>query len=81
MTKQKSMAERFIEAMQNTGDIMLRYQFQKDMIKQNIFTDEELDRIADKVISRISITADATDAILKIKALRDALDELSKGGM
>lgn len=81
MTKQKSMAERFIEAMQNTGDIMLRYQFQKDMIKQNIFTDEELDRIADKVISRISITADATDAILKIKALSDALDELSKGGM
>lgn len=81
MTKQKSMAERFIEVMQNTGDIMLRYQFQKDMIKQNIFTDEELDRIADKVISRISITADATDAILKIKALRDALDELSKGGM
>ena len=62
MRNQKGMAERFIEAMQNTGDIMLRYQFQKDMFKSQLLSDNMLDRIADKVLARIAVKTDIMQA-------------------
>ena len=78
MRNQKGMAERFIEAMQNTGDIMLRYQFQKDMMKSSLLSDYEIDRLADKVLSRIAIKTDIVQAIANIKDLQNTINNLGK---
>lgn len=43
---------------------------------KSLLTDKELDIIADKVLSRISITIDADEVIQKIKELNDELDKL-----
>ena len=82
MSKQKSIFDRYIEAMQNTGDIMLRWQYQKDMMKQSILDREERERliedVADRVLARISITVDAEDVINAIEDIQSRLDRLGK---
>ena len=78
MRNQKSMAERFIEAMQNTGDIMLRYQFQKDMFKSQLLSDDVIDRIANVVLSRIAVKTDIAQAVANIKELQNAINNLNK---
>lgn len=78
----KSSFDRFIDAMQKTGDITLRYYYQKQMIKDALLSEEErkklIDEVADQVISRISLTADVTDIINSIEEIRKKLDELFK---
>ena len=80
--KQKSMLERYLLAMQNTGDIMLRWQYQKDMMKQSILDRQERERliedVADRVLARISITVDAEDVINAIEDIQSRLDRLGK---
>ena len=82
MSKQKSIFDRYIEAMQNTGDIMLRWQYQKDMMKQSILDRQERERliedVADRVLARISITVDAEDIINAIEDIQSRLDRLGK---
>ena len=82
MSKTKSMFDRYIEAMQNTGDIMLRWQYQKDMMKQSILDRQERERliedVADRVLARISITVDAEDVINAIEDIQSRLDRLGK---
>ena len=70
--KQKSMFERYLLAMQNTGDIMLRWQYQKDMMKAHLLDDAEIDRIAERVLSRIHIRLEDE----ALKDLRDMLNNL-----
>ena len=70
--KQKSALERYVEAMGKAADITLQWHFQKQMIKEQMLSERELDRIADKVLSRISIRLEA-EAISK---LRDMLQNL-----
>ena len=72
----KSMFDRYLEAMQKTGDIMLQWYFQKQMIKDEMLSEREIDRIAEKVLSRISIRLE-TEAISQ---LRDMLNDLGKKG-
>lgn len=78
----KSMFERYLDAMQNTGDIMLRWQYQKDMMKQSILDRQErerlIDDVADRVLARISITVDAEDVINAIEDIQSRLDRLGK---
>ena len=74
--KQKSAFERFLEAAEKTADITLRWYYQKQDIMKSLLTDKELDIIADKVLSRISITIDADEVIQKIKELNDELNKL-----
>ena len=50
MARYKSPTERFIEAAGRTGDIMLRYAYQKKGIMDGLLDDAEIDRIADRVI-------------------------------
>lgn len=80
--RNKSMFERYVEAMQNTGDIMLRWQYQKDMMKQSILDRQERERliedVADRVLARISITVDAEDVINSIEDIQSRLDRLGK---
>ena len=56
------MFERYIEAIQKTGDYMLAWQFQKEQMKARLLDDAEIDRIAERVLQRISIRIE-TEAI------------------
>ena len=78
MQKQKSVFERMIEATEKTGDIMLRYQFQKDMIKSQLLSDNMIDRIANEVLSRIAIKTDIAQAVANIKELQNTINNLGK---
>ena len=68
------MFERYIEAMQKTGDYMLAWQFQKDQIKARLLDDAEIDRIAERVLQRIHIRIEAE----AIEQLRDLLNSLGQ---
>ena len=74
MIRQKGIFERYLEAMQKTGDIMLRYAYQKEMMKSRLLDDAEIDRIAERVMRRISIRIEAE----AITQLRDMLNSLSQ---
>ena len=74
MSNQKSMFERYIEAMQKTGDYMLAWQFQKEQMKVRLLDDAEIDRIAERVLQRISIRIEAE----AIEQLRDLLNSLGQ---
>lgn len=73
---EKSMFERWLEATTKTGDIMLQYQFQKDMMKNKLLSDKEIDAIADRVIQRLNIKVDASEIIAAIDDLNDRLNNL-----
>ena len=68
------MFERYIEAMQKTGDYMLAWQFQKDQMKARLLDDAEIDRIAERVLQRISIRIEAE----AIAQLRDLLNSVGQ---
>ena len=72
------MFERWIEATTKTGDIMLQYQYQKDMMKNKLLSDKEIDEIADRVIQRLNIKIDASEIIAAIDDLNDRLNNLGK---
>lgn len=74
----KSMFERWIEATTKTGDIMLQYQYQKDMMKNKLLSDKEIDEIADRVIQRLNIKVDASEIIAAIDEINKRLKELGK---
>lgn len=75
---EKSMFERWLEATTKTGDIMLQYQFQKDMIKNKLLSDKEIDAIADRVIQRLNIKVDASELIAAIDEINKRLNDLGK---
>ena len=74
MSNQKSIFERYIEAMQKTGDYMLAWQFQKEQMKARLLDDAEIDRIAERVLRRINIRIEAE----AIEQLRDMLNNLGQ---
>lgn len=74
----KSMFERWLEAAEKTGDIMLQYQYQKSMMKNELLTDKEIDVIADRVIQRLNITADVSEIIAAIDDLNKRIENLGK---
>jgi|GEM_PF-6205562 len=57
---------------------MLAWQFQKNMIKEQLLREAELDRIADRVISRLSITVDASQIVQEIEDIHNAIERLGK---
>ena len=75
---EKSMFERWLEATTKTGDIMLQYQYQKDMMKNKLLSDKEIDEIADRVIQRLNIKVDASEIIATIDEINKRLKELGK---
>lgn len=80
--KQKSVLERALDALQNAGQATLRWQYQKDMMKMQFFSKEEYERIindvADKVISRMRLTVDASEIIEAIEEIERRLKDLGK---
>ena len=75
---EKSMFERWIEATTKTGDIMLQYQYQKDMMKNKLLSDKEIDEVADRVIQRLNIKVDASEIIAAIDEINKRLNDLGK---
>ena len=57
---------------------MLQYQFQKDMIKNKLLSDKEIDAIADRVIQRLNIKVDASEIIAAIDEINKRLNDLGK---
>lgn len=80
--KQKSVLERALDALQNAGQATLRWQYQKDMMKMQFFSKEEYERIindvADKVISRMRVSVDASEIIEAIEEIERRLKDLGK---
>ena len=72
MNENKSWFERYLEAIYRAGDTMLAWQYQKDMMKASLLDNKDIDRIADRVLSRIRIRIE-TEAIAQ---LRDMLNEI-----
>ena len=80
--KNTSMFDRYLQALENTGDIMLRYYFQKNMMKQSLFERQEreelINEIALRVLSRISATVDAEEVFNEIDELNKKIDSLNR---
>ena len=74
MSNQRSMFERYIEAIQKTGDYMLAWQFQKEQMKARLLDDAEIDRIAERVLQRISIRIEA-EAIVQLRDMLNSLEQ------
>ena len=80
--RRMSMMDQMLLAAQNIGDEMLRWQFQKEMMKQQFFSKEEYEQLVEditwKVLANISITVDAEEIIDKIEELNQKLNQLGK---
>lgn len=61
---------------------MLRWQFQKDMMRQSIYERQEREQLvhdaASEVLSRLSATVDASEIFDAIDDLEDRLNDLGK---
>ena len=80
--RRMSMMDQMLLAAQNIGDEMLRWQFQKEMMKQQFFSKEEYDQLVEditwKVLANISVTVDAEEIFDKIEELNQKLNQLGK---
>ena len=76
MNSYKSPYIRYIEAMEKTGDIMLAYWYQRQQFMDELLSDKQLDLIADRVIERIHLTADASEIIEAIEEIQKKLKDL-----
>lgn len=47
------MFERFLDSVEKTGDITLRYYFQKEMMKNDILNREEREKLKAEIIDEI----------------------------
>lgn len=57
---------------------MLRWHFQKKAFYEDLMNDKQIDRIADRVLSRMSVSVDASDVIAAIDDIQQRLDRLGK---
>ena len=61
---------------------MLRWQFQKDMIKQSLYERQEREQlvndVANEVLSRISATVDVSEIFDAIDGLNDKISSLGR---
>ena len=82
MARYKGVMARFLDASERTGDIMLRYIYQKEMMKQNWLSSEEHNRIvqeaADLALSRISLTVDASEVFDAVDGLNEKINSLGR---
>ena len=81
--------ERFMSSLQRyqiasalSDDPNVQFQIQRDMflssIKEQEREEQMINRIADRVLQKFSVSTDLQKAILEIKELKKALDSLCK---
>ena len=82
MQKQQGIFDRFLATAEKTGDITLRYMFQKEMIKDNLLSGLEreklVDEITQRVLSRIKLTADTAEIFAAIDGLNEKIHQLGR---
>lgn len=76
MRKYKSWFERFLEAAEKTGDIMLRYQYQKDMMREQLLNKAQLDKLKNEIVSELLPRIKVTIPEEALKELKRRLEEL-----
>ena len=57
---------------------MLRWHYQKKAFYEDLMNDKQIDCIADRVLSRMSVSVDASDVIAAIDDIQQRLDRLGK---
>lgn len=78
MSKYESWIERYLKTMKSTADQMLRWHFQKKAFYEDLMNDNQIDRIADRVLSRMSVSVDASEVIAAIDDIQQRLDRLGQ---
>lgn len=78
MSKYESWIERYLKTMESTADQMLRWHFQKKAFYEDLMNDKQIDRIADRVLSRMSVSVDASDVIAAIDDIQQRLNRLGQ---
>lgn len=80
--QEKTIFDRYLQAVENTMDITLRWWYQKNMMKSSIFESQEkeqlINEVAERVLSRISATVDAEEVFNKIDELQEKIDSLKR---
>lgn len=77
---QKTMFERYLDALEKSADITLQWYFHKQYMKEQLLSEAEIDRIADRVLERFKVKVDVTEAVLEIEQLKRAIEQLGNGG-
>ena len=65
------MFERYLDTLEKSADITLKWYFQKQYLKEQLLSDAEIDRIADRVLERFTVKVDVTEAVLEIEKLKE----------
>ena len=80
--KRKTWFDRYLEAIERSGDITLRWWYQRQKAKEELLSKREHDRLvhdtANEVLSRIDATVGATEIIEAIDEIQRRLDELGE---
>lgn len=76
------MFDRFVEAAEKTGDITLRWYFQKRAMLDRLNSTKEynafVEAAAERVLSRISATVDVSEIFDAIDGLNDKINSLGR---
>ena len=78
MRKQMSMFDRFLDSVEKTGDITLRYYFQKEMIKKQLLDRQIREQLKREIIEDLIPHVSAVFDELAIKQLNEMLNNLGK---
>ena len=76
MRRQDTMFERMLEAMGNTADVMLRYQYQKDMFKESLLDRQEREKLKEEIIQEVLAHVSVVIDEQAIKQLAEMLRNL-----
>ena len=49
-------------------------------MKEQLLSEAEIDRIADRVLERFKVKVDVTEAVMEIEQLKRAIEQLGNGG-
>ena len=78
--KQKSVFERYIDALTKTGDATLHWWLQKQDFKKQLLSPSEASSIAAEiapyVVKHLSATVDVSDIVKEIDKLNESIDRL-----
>ena len=80
--RNKSVMEKMLDAMENTGEAALRLQMQRDMMMQAYYDRKErealVDEVAARVIANIHATVDAQEIFDAIDGLNEKIKSLGR---